>query len=133
MACALDAIGDHWSLLIIRGMMFVETHEYKDFLAMPESISSNILTDRLKKLEKCAMIKSAPHPKSKRRKLYYLTPKGKNLAPVLIEIARWAAENLGDDVFIPEDKRPYFDMPLKDVTAMTLEKLSAWEKENIPS
>jgi DNA-binding HxlR family transcriptional regulator len=48
-ACALDLIGDHWTLLVIRNLMFLGIHEYKDMLKTEEQISSSILTDRLKK------------------------------------------------------------------------------------
>lgn len=77
LACALDIIGDHWTLLIIRNLMLFGCHEYKDMLAMPEAISANILSNRLKKLAEAGIIADAPHPDSKRRKLYYLTGKEK--------------------------------------------------------
>lgn len=55
-ACTLDIVGDHWTLLIIRDLMFLGLHEYKDMLMKEEGISSNILTDRLKKLERKDLI-----------------------------------------------------------------------------
>lgn len=131
MAVALDMIGDHWTLLIIRNMMFLGMHEYKELLAMPEGISSNILSDRLKNLEKNKMVSSIPHPESKRRKLYYLTKNGKGLVPVMIEIVRWAEKSFGDLVHIPDERRPFLDLPLEEVTQMVFLQLDAWEEQNL--
>ena len=130
-ACSLDIFGDHWTLLVIRGLMFFGEHEYKDFLAMPEGISSNILSDRLKKLESENVITSAPHPDSKRRKLYYLTPRGKSLVYVMLEIARWADQNIAERINIPDDMRPFVDNPTADVGQFVLQRLEEWEKENL--
>jgi len=130
-ACALDIIGDHWSLLIVRDLMFAGRHEYKDMLASEEGISSNILTDRLKKLEKSGIIASAPYPGSKRRKLYYLTNKGKGLVLVMLEVARWSDNHLGEWVFIPEEKRVFLDDPPEAVAETVMRQLSEWEDEFI--
>jgi DNA-binding HxlR family transcriptional regulator len=111
--------------------MFMGRHEYKDMLAAEEGISSNILTDRLKKLEQAGMIASAPHPQSKRRKLYYLTDMGKGLLPVLLEISRWSDAHLGEWVFIPDEKRAFLDAPPEAAREMILRQLSAWEDEFI--
>ncbi len=71
----------------------MEHHQYKDMLTMPEGISSNILSDRLKKLEESGVIASAYKLDNKRDKLYYLTEKGKGLVYVMLEIVRWADLN----------------------------------------
>jgi len=130
-ACALDIIGDHWNLLIIRNLMFLGRHEYKDMLAAEEGISSNILTSRLKKLEQAGLIASSPHAKSKRRKLYYLTDKGKGLLPAMLEISRWSDNYLSEWVLIPEEKRVLLDSPPQAVEEMVLRQLSEWEDQFI--
>lgn len=129
-ACALDVFGDHWTLLIIRDLMFAGRHEYKDMLASEEGISSNILSDRLKKLEENGVIRSSPHPKSARRKLYYLTGKGKDLVYPLIDIARWSEKHLDDVVNIPPDKKEVLVNNPDLMIYQTLEDLAAWEREN---
>ena len=86
---ALDIIGDHWTLLVIRDLMFMGRHEYKELLGAWEGISTNILSDRLSKLQKSEIIDSCSHPESKRRKLYYLTEKGKSLFPIIAEMTIW--------------------------------------------
>ena len=131
MACALDIIGDHWTLLVIRDLMFLGRHEYKDMLAGEEGISSNILSGRLKKLEGAGIITFVQHPESKRRKLYYLTQKGKDLVYIMLDVARWADKHLDDKVVIPEDRRFFLDMPAETVANTVFDKLAAWEKEFI--
>lgn len=128
-ACALDIIGDHWTLLIVRDLMFLGRHEYKDMLAGEEGISSNILTDRLKRLERGGIIASAPHPDSRRRKLYYLTDVGKDLIFAMLDIARWSDRHLADRVFIPEESRALLDSPPEVVAANVRRRLKEWEDE----
>lgn len=115
----------------MRDLMFLGRHEYKDMLASEEGISSNILTDRLKKLQTAEIISSAPHPESRRRKLYYLTSQGKALIHVMLEISRWSDQHLGDQVFIPEEKRIFLDSPPEAVAEMVLRQLGDWEDEFI--
>ena len=134
-ACALDLIGDHWSLLVIRDLMFLGRHEYKDMLKAEEGISSNILSDRLKRLEEGGLIDSIPHPESGRRKLYYLLPKGKDLIYVLTQLARWSEKHLDDVVDIPHEKKRMLVQQPDKMIRLTLKALEKWEKEflNHPS
>ena len=55
-SCAMDIFGDKWSLLIIRDMIFFKRKTFKDFFSSQESIASNILSSRLKGLEKVGII-----------------------------------------------------------------------------
>jgi DNA-binding HxlR family transcriptional regulator len=87
---SLDIWGDKWSLLIIRNMMFYNLNTYGDFLRMPEKIATNILADRLEKLEKAGLITKEEHPESKAKLLYKLTPMGIDLLPVMTEVGLWA-------------------------------------------
>ncbi|MCI5054753.1 MAG: helix-turn-helix transcriptional regulator [Flavobacteriales bacterium] len=88
---ALDLFGDKWSLLIIRDLVFEEREFYKDFLSSPEGIATNILSDRLKKLENIGIIKSEIYEKLKTKKRYSLTKKGIDLIPILVEIIVWSS------------------------------------------
>ena len=94
-ACPLNAsvemLGDRWSLLIIRDMMLHGLRTNKDLLAGHEKIATNILADRLRKLEACGIITSRPSPSDRRMFIYRLTAKGIDLAPVLTEMVLWAA------------------------------------------
>ena len=130
-ACSLDILGDHWTLLIIRNLMFLGIHEYKDMLKTEEQISSSILTTRLKKLEQTGLIGAAPHPGSQRRKLYYLTPVGKDLIHFMVELVIWANKHLADAVKIPPEKKKLIEEDPQKMIEQTLQELDAWERQFI--
>ena len=87
---ALDILGDKWSLLVIRDMMFKGKNTYGEFLEGGENIATNILADRLALLECAGIVSKQKHPESKVKGLYKLTPKGIDLIPVLAEIIVWS-------------------------------------------
>lgn len=93
-ACTLDLVGDRWTLLIIRDMLFLNKQRFEEFLDSPEGISTNILSDRLKKLEDLDLIQKQPYSNHTRRMNYQLTEKGKSLRPVLRSIIQWGLANL---------------------------------------
>lgn len=93
MSCALDMLGDKWTLLVIRDIMFLNKHYFGDFLTSPEKIASNILSDRLKKLEEFNIILRQPDPGNARRVIYTLTEKGLDLLPSMMELLRWGAKH----------------------------------------
>jgi DNA-binding HxlR family transcriptional regulator len=90
---SVEMLGDRWSLLIIRDMMVRGFQTYKEFMASDEGIASNILADRLRKLETYGIITTEPDPSDGRKLIYLLTPKGIDLAPVLTEMVLWAARH----------------------------------------
>lgn len=96
-SCPLNAsvemLGDRWSLLIVRDMMIRGARTYKDFLEAEEGIATNILADRLRKLESDGIIVAGKDPADGRRVIYLLTAKGISLAPVLTEMVLWAADH----------------------------------------
>ena len=94
-ASALDLIGDRWSLLVVRGL-FVGHSRYGDFLKDPESISTNILADRLRQLECAELIERAPGPGRADHPRYRLTRKGADLLPVLQALAVWGSDHIPD-------------------------------------
>lgn len=90
----LDLLGDKWSLLIIRDMVFFGKKTYGEFLSSNEKISTNILADRLALLEKEKIITKEEHPDNKTKYIYALTQKGIDLLPVLLEIVIWSSKYL---------------------------------------
>ena len=88
---ALELLGDAWSLLIVRDLMFKDLRTYRDFLDAGEGIASNILADRLLRLEGANLIEKQGDPSDARRFVYRLTRKGIDLAPVLVELVLWSA------------------------------------------
>jgi DNA-binding HxlR family transcriptional regulator len=89
----LEIFGDRWSLLIIRDLLFKKRREFKDYLAAKEGIATNILADRLRRLERNGLVSKRPHPSDARRVEYRLTEKGLDTAPFLMEMALWAARH----------------------------------------
>jgi DNA-binding HxlR family transcriptional regulator len=91
---SLDFIGDKWTLLIIRDMIFAGKKSYNEFLASDEKIATNILSVRLKHLEKEGFIYKKNSELKKSRNDFYLTEKGISLVPVIAELIIW-----GDNYF----------------------------------
>lgn len=86
-------VGDRWSLLIVRDLMVRGFRTFKEFRESGEKIATNILADRLTKLEACGIIIAEAEATDARRINYRLTEKGIDLAPVLLEVFRWAARH----------------------------------------
>lgn len=89
---ALDTFGDKWSLLILRDMFFKGKHYYGEFLTSPEKISTNILADRLGKLESDGLVTKTRDLENSSKFQYALTQKGKDLLPLLLEMVTWSAK-----------------------------------------
>ena len=88
----LEALGDAWSLLIIRDLMFKGRKTFREFQEGGEGIASNILTDRLQRLESLKIISKAKDVGDARKFNYQLTAAGIDLAPTLIELIIWSAK-----------------------------------------
>src|SRR5229473_6988855 len=99
---SVEILGDRWSLLIIRDMMLRGFRSFKEFLESYERIATNILADRLRKLEGHGIISTARDPSDGRKLIYSLTAKGIDLAPVLTEMVLWAAahEDTGNQALV---------------------------------
>ena len=99
---SVEILGDRWSLLIIRDMMLRGSRTYKEFLESYEGIATNILADRLGKLEAHGIITAERDPSDGRKLIYLLTAKGIDLAPVLTEMVLWAAahEDTGNQALV---------------------------------
>ena len=87
---ALDIIGDKWTLLIIRDMLFDHKKTFKDFSTSVESIASNILSSRLKLLEEAGIIRKDKLDGNLKSNIYSLTDKGLDLLPVIAELTLWS-------------------------------------------
>jgi DNA-binding HxlR family transcriptional regulator len=90
---SLEVFGDRWSLLIIRDVMVRGYRTFKEFQQSGEGIATNILSDRLRKLEAARIITAEAEDEDRRRFCYRLTEKGIDLAPVLLELLIWGARH----------------------------------------
>jgi DNA-binding HxlR family transcriptional regulator len=90
---ALDLFGDKWSLLVMRDVLLRGKTHYREFLAAEEGIATNILADRLARLEASGLLeKTADDPRSGRQ-AYHATPKGNDLIPLLLEMMLWSVQH----------------------------------------
>ncbi len=87
-SCALDLLGDRWTLLIIRDLVQGRSR-FKDFTGSPEGIPTNILSDRLERLLSAEILKKIPASDGSKRMAYALTAKGRALGPVLRTLRDW--------------------------------------------
>jgi DNA-binding HxlR family transcriptional regulator len=90
---SLEIFGDRWSLLIVRDLMVRGYKTFKDFRGSGEGIATNILADRLKRLQAARIIVSERDEADARRVTYRLTEKGIDLAPVMLELLIWGGRH----------------------------------------
>jgi DNA-binding HxlR family transcriptional regulator len=86
----LEVFGDKWTLLIIRDIMFDGKRYFNEIRESDEKIASNILTDRLNKLEESGIIFKSKDIKHKQKNIYSLTKTGIDLIPIMIGMASWS-------------------------------------------
>jgi DNA-binding HxlR family transcriptional regulator len=86
-------LGDRWSLLIVRDLMVRGYRTFKEFEGAGEGIATNILADRLRKLDAAGLLTSEINETDRRQLNYRLTEKGIDLAPVLLDLLIWAARH----------------------------------------
>lgn len=100
-ACAianiLDILGDKWTLLVVRDL-FLGKKTYSEFQSSPEKIPSNILAERLKRLQSTGIISKQSYQQRPVRYAYQLTVKGEALAPVLKEMVIWGNKFIPDTI-----------------------------------
>jgi DNA-binding HxlR family transcriptional regulator len=92
-SAALDLVGDRWSLLLVRDMMVRGYRTFREFQGSGEGIATNILADRLQKLEAGGIVVRERAAEDGRSTHYRLTEKGIALAPVLLELLIWGAHH----------------------------------------
>lgn len=93
-ANALELVGDKWTLLVVRDLLFLGKHRYGELAQSAEGIPSNILADRLKRLEEVGLVTRKAYQQNPVRYEYRLTPMGADLLPVLKEVIRWANKHI---------------------------------------
>jgi DNA-binding HxlR family transcriptional regulator len=93
-AHALGAVGERWTLLVVRDLMN-GPKRYTDLAASLPGIGTNILAARLKELEESGLVEKRKLPPPAASTVYELTAYGHDLRPVLHELARWGARSLG--------------------------------------
>jgi DNA-binding HxlR family transcriptional regulator len=91
----LEVVGDKWSLIVIRDMIFGSRRHFRELLGKSEEgIASNILADRLRRLVAQGIISKADDPSHKQKAIYSLTEKGIELLPLLAQMSAWGLKHL---------------------------------------
>ena len=98
---SLDVFGDRWSLLVLRDIAFRDHRYFQDFLDSPEGIASNILADRLSRLESHGIVEKRPDPKDGRRHVYVLADAGLELIPLLVDLTIWGGRHDPESPYPP--------------------------------
>ncbi|HLV04767.1 MAG TPA: helix-turn-helix domain-containing protein [Actinomycetaceae bacterium] len=92
---SLEVIGDRWSLLVIRDIVFGRRRHYRELLTRSEEgIASNILGDRLRRLVDAGLLTRTPDPSHRQKRLYSLTEPAIQLVPVLAQLGAWGRRHL---------------------------------------
>ena len=97
-ATGLDVLGDKWSLIIIRNMLFLKKCTYKEFMDNREKIATRVLADRLKKLAQDGIIEKKKHPTNKKVFIYTLTEKGMSTIPLIVELMKFSIKHYPNQV-----------------------------------
>jgi DNA-binding HxlR family transcriptional regulator len=92
-AGSLDLIGDRWTLLVVRDL-FLGKSRYGEFQDSPEAIPTNILADRLARLDHSGLVTRIPYQDNPPRHSYTLTAKGRSLGPILETLVDWGKKNI---------------------------------------
>lgn len=92
-SCVLDIVGDKWTLLVIRDLVLGKKN-FEEFLSSPERIATNVLSDRLRRLENQGFLTKETDPDDRRKSLYLLTTRGRELRTLMGTIARWGLKNI---------------------------------------
>ena len=96
-SCILEIVGDKWTLLVVRDLFF-DNHTFKELQASPEKIPTNILADRLKRLEQSGLVRRELYQQRPKRYAYHLTEKGLDLEPVMRSLMVWSNKHIPDTV-----------------------------------
>jgi DNA-binding HxlR family transcriptional regulator len=104
-ACALDLAGDRWTLLVVRDLLRGR-RTYGELAASAEGIPTNLLADRLLRLEEAGLVEAVPYQARPVRYAYALTQKGRGLEEVLGALARWGKRHIPGTRVFPEFRAP---------------------------
>lgn len=106
LANALDILGDRWTLLVLRDLIFYGRREFSEFMGSGEGIASNILSERLERLCCSGLVARFDHPTNGKKYVYRVTAKGADLIPTMIELVLWSAQYLPEVQVPPERMAP---------------------------
>ncbi|WP_121011317.1 winged helix-turn-helix transcriptional regulator [Saccharothrix australiensis] len=90
----LEIFGDRWTLIVLRDVIFSGARHFRELLASPERISSNVLADRLNTLVEHGLLTRSDHPTHKQKVTYSLTEQAIELVPIFAQLGDWGVRHL---------------------------------------
>jgi DNA-binding HxlR family transcriptional regulator len=105
---ALEIFGDRWTLLVLRDLLLKSRSRYRELLACEEGIATNVLADRLRRLEQKGLIRKEQDQQDARQYVYKPTRLAVSVVPMLIEMTVWGARN-SKDTSVDRDLLRRFD------------------------
>ncbi|MEO0424434.1 MAG: helix-turn-helix domain-containing protein [Pseudomonadota bacterium] len=124
---AIEILGDKWTLLVVRDMVFNHKRSFSELKAMPEGIATNILSERLVRLQRAGVIVRLADPVDGRRAEYELTKHGRRLVPVLLELMVWSGRH-SSEVDVPMALVRRIEKDREGAAQEVLERLRAAER-----
>jgi DNA-binding HxlR family transcriptional regulator len=106
-ARTLEIVGDKWTLLIVRDLMWHGKQTFQALQASAEGVPTNILSDRLKRLMTWRLVRREAYQDNPVRYAYRLTDEGKSLEPVLLQMMAWGHEHLGGGRYDPKTGKSF--------------------------
>ena len=106
LSATLDLVGDKWSLLVVRDLLFFGKKRYGDLARSPEKIPTNLLADRLKRLEAAGILEKKAYQQNPTRYEYHLTPRGLDLRELMLAMVQWGQKHLPGVDQSPPPKPP---------------------------
>jgi DNA-binding HxlR family transcriptional regulator len=104
-ARALEILGDKWTLLLVRDLIWHGKHTFQELQGSDERMPANLLSQRLKRLMEWGLVRRKAYQERPVRYRYYLTDEGKNLEPVLLQIMSWGHAHLGGGLYDPAQRK----------------------------
>ncbi len=111
-ARALDLVGERWAILVVRDLI-LGPKRFTDLRASLPGIATNVLTQRLKQLERDGVVQRRTLPPPAASTVYELTAYGRELEPVLLALGRWGARSLGPPTGHETMRSDWFGVALK--------------------
>jgi DNA-binding HxlR family transcriptional regulator len=94
----LELLGDQWSLIVIRDIMFGGRRHFRELIGRSEEgIASNVLADRLKRLVENGLLSKRDDPAHKQKAIYSLTEASIELVPLLVQMGAWGCRHTAAD------------------------------------
>jgi DNA-binding HxlR family transcriptional regulator len=108
-ANSLELLGDRWTLVVVRDLMFSSKRRFGELLEGPEGITTNVLTDRLRRLEAGGVVQKRAYQQRPPRYEYLLTERGEELFEVMRALIRWGSRHLPDNIQFSEERLAAMD------------------------